>query len=43
MNQNLYKPGPSIANDVIKEIQTIYQELTKDNDLMSAWHYTKRE
>ena len=42
INQNLYKPGPGIAN-VIKEIKTIYQDLTKDNDLVPAWHYTKRE
>ena len=30
INQNVYKPGPGIAN-VIKEIKTIYQDLTKDN------------
>ena len=42
MNQNLYKHGPGIAN-VIKEIKTIYQDLTKDNDFVPACHYTKRE
>ena len=42
INQNLYRPGPGTAN-VIKEIKTIYQDLTKDNDLVPAWHYTKRE
>ena len=42
INQNLYKPGPGISNG-IKEIKTIYQDLTKDNDLVPAWHYTKRE
>ena len=30
---NLYKPGPGIANDVIQEIKTVYQDLMKDNDL----------
>ena len=42
INQNLYKPGSGITN-FIKEIKTIYQDLTKDNDLVPAWHYTKRE
>ena len=42
IKQNLYKPGLGIAT-VIKEIKTIYQDLTKDNDLVPAWHYTKRE
>ena len=43
INQNVYKPGPGIANDVMKEIKTIYQDLTKDNDLVPAWNYTKCE
>ena len=42
INQNLYKPGPRIAK-VIKDIKIIYQDLTKDNDLVPAWHYTKHE
>ena len=41
INQNLYKPGPCIAN-VIKEIKTIYQDLTKDNDFACmALHKTR--
>ena len=42
MNQNLYKPGPRIAK-VIKDIKIIYLDLTKDNDSVPAWHYTKHE
>ena len=42
INQNLYKPGPRIAK-VIKDIKIIYQDLTKDNDLVPAWHYTQHE
>ena len=35
INQNLYKPGSGITN-FIKEIKTIYQDLTKDNDLVAC-------
>ena len=34
---NLYRPGTGIASDVIKEVKTVYRDLTKD----AAWHYAK--
>ena len=35
---NLYRPGPGIASDVIKEVKTVYRDLTKDADLAKCLH-----
>ena len=37
-NTNLYKPGPGIASDVIKEVKPIYLGLTKADDLAKCLH-----
>ena len=35
---NLYPLGPDIASDVIKEVKTVYRDLTKDADLAKCLH-----